>query len=376
MVRLLRDIYYVICETPYRFLLIFQMFLAILLPTMWINDILAKKQPILALSPMADMTDSPFCQIVRQIGGADVVYREMVSAEAIVRDNAKTLGMTDFVEAERPIVQQIFGADPMTMAKAAAIVMEHAGPEGIDINMGCPVYKITSNFNGCALMKEPERATAIIREIKQAIGDTPLSVKIRLGWSNPDDFKTFIPAIEAAGAELITIHGRTKEQGYSGKSDWERIRQAKEIATVPLLANGDIHEPHQVWDALEQTGADGVLIARGALGNPWFFQLCANIRTVHTNIRTTNNVELNCVSVDERISVVLRHARLHVEQYGERGIVSFRKHLAWYFKGNRIGVDIPGIKELRGELVRVNTMEELEGVLHRLRENFLTLYNK
>src|SRR3989344_257576 len=189
---------------------------------MWIQDIQNKKKPILALSPMADMTDSAFCQIVRKIGGADIVFREMVSSEAIVRHNAKTLGMTDFVLAERPIVQQIFGADPRVMARATAIVMEHAAPEGIDINMGCPVYKITSNFNGCALMKEPERAAAIIREMKRAVRESvPISVKIRLGWSNPDDFKTFIPVIEEAGADLITIHGRTKAQGYSGISDWE-----------------------------------------------------------------------------------------------------------------------------------------------------------
>lgn len=165
---------------------------------MWITNILQKNKPILALSPMADMTDSAFCQIVRQIGGADIVFREMVSSEAVVRDNVKTMGMTDFVSAERPIVQQIFGSDPLVMARAAAIVMEHANPEGIDINMGCPVYKITSNFNGCALMKEPERAVAIIREMKGAIGTTPLSVKIRLGWSDPDDFKRFIPIIEDA----------------------------------------------------------------------------------------------------------------------------------------------------------------------------------
>ncbi len=148
---------------------------------MWINNILKDNRKILALSPMADMTDSPFCQVVRQIGGSDVVYREMVSAEALIRENKKTLDMTDFVEAERPIVQQIFGSDPLTMARAASIVMEHANPEGIDINMGCPVYKITSNFNGCALMKDPVIAGNIIREMKKAIGDTPLSVKIRLG---------------------------------------------------------------------------------------------------------------------------------------------------------------------------------------------------
>lgn len=321
---------------------------------MWIQDIIAKNKPILALSPMADMTDSPFCQTVRKIGGADIVFREMVSSEALVRDNEKTLGMTDFIEAERPIVQQIFGADPVTMARAAEIVMEHAGPEGIDINMGCPVYKITSNFNGAALMKEPERAAAIVREMKRAIGDTPLSVKIRLGWDDPDTFKTFIPVIEAAGADLITMHGRTKKQGYAGKSDWERIRQAKEIATVPFLANGDIHESQQVQDALEQTGADGVLIARGALGNPWFFKQVIEPDYV--------------VSLDERIRTVLEHARLHVAQYGDRGLVTFRKHISWYFKTNKIGFEIPGIKEFRGRLVRVNTIEELEQILDELKQ--------
>lgn len=307
---------------------------------------------------MADMTDSPFCQIVRKIGGADIVFREMVSSEAIVRHNEKTLGMTDFVEAERPIVQQIFGADPLTMAKAASIVMEHANPEGIDINMGCPVYKITSNFNGAALMKEPDRAVAIIKEMKQAIGDTPLSVKIRLGWDDPDTFKTFIPVIEEAGADLITMHGRTKAQGYSGKSDWERIRQAKAIATVPFIANGDIHEPRQVAEALDQTGADGVLIARGALGNPWFFKQVVD--------------PLCRVSLKERVDVVLEHARLHVAQYGERGMLSFRKHLSWYFKTNKIGFEVPGIKHYRSQLVRVSSLDELKEILYEIKEQVKT----
>lgn len=323
---------------------------------MWVQDILKQSKPILALSPMADMTDSSFCQIVRKIGGADIVFREMVSSEAIVRDNAKTLGMTDFVEAERPIVQQIFGADPMTMARAAAVVMEHAGPEGIDINMGCPVYKITSNFNGAALMKEPERAAKIVKEMKAAIGETPLSVKIRLGWDDPDTFKTFIPIVEKAGADLITMHGRTKSQGYSGVSDWERIRQAKEIATVPFIANGDIHESKQVEEALEQTKCDGVLIARGALGNPWFFKQVLEPDYI--------------VSFEERVRVVLEHARLHVAQYGERGIVTFRKHLSWYFKTNKIGAEIPGIKEWRGKLVRVSSMEELGEILEEFLEKY------
>ncbi len=322
---------------------------------MWINDILSNKSRILALSPMADMTDSAFCQVVRQIGGADVVYREMVSAEAIVRHNEKTLGMTDFVPAERPIVQQIFGSDPHVMAEAARIVMEHAKPEGIDINMGCPVYKITSNFNGCALMKEPDRARAIIKEMKKTIGDTPLSVKIRLGWKSPDDFKTFIPVIADAGAELITIHGRTKEMGYSGKSDWLRIGEAKAISPVPLLANGDIHEAHQVEEALKITQADGVLIARGALGNPWFFKEVLEPSFF--------------VTPEERVRVIKEHARLHVHEYGEKGVNTFRKHLSWYFKTNKIGEAVPFMKELRGKLMRVSTVIEL----HSLLEEYLTL---
>ncbi|MBT3419344.1 MAG: tRNA-dihydrouridine synthase [Candidatus Magasanikbacteria bacterium] len=319
---------------------------------MWIKDILDNKEHILALSPMADMTDSAFCQIVRGIGGADIVFREMVSSEAIIRNSEKTLGMTDFVESERPIVQQIFGADAKNMAKAAEIVMKHANPEGIDINMGCPVYKLTSNFNGAALMKEPTRAANIVKEMKQAIGDTPLSVKIRLGWNDEDTFKTFIPIIEEAGADLITIHGRTKKQGYSGKSDWERIREAKEIAEGPLLANGDIHDPTQVQEALEQTGADGVLIARGALGNPWFFKQALDPSFD--------------VSMKERVTVVLDHARHHIAQYGDRGIVTFRKHLSWYFKTNKMKREIPGIKAWRGKLVRVSSYEELEEILKEI----------
>jgi tRNA-dihydrouridine synthase B len=323
---------------------------------MWIQDIQKLNKPIYGVAPMADMTDSSFCETIREIGGSDVVFREMVSSEAVIRDNEKTLGMTDFVDAERPIVQQIFGANPLTMARAAAIVMEHAGPEGIDINMGCPVYKITSNFNGAALMKDPDLAANIVREMKAAIGDTPLSVKIRLGWDDPDTFKTFIPKMEAAGADLISMHGRTKAQSYSGVSDWERIRQAAEIATVPFLANGDIHDPWQVAECLEQTGADGVMIARGILGNPWFFQ--------HVLSGT------KYVSREERVAGIKRHVQHHINQYGEEfGMKTFRKHISWYLKTNKIGEEISGLKELRGRAVRVQTFAELDAVL----EDFLTI---
>lgn len=330
---------------------------------MWIQHILRQRKKILALSPMADMTDSPFCQIVRRIGGADVVFREMVSAEAIARENKNTLGMTDFVPAERPIVQQIFGSDPLVMARAAAIVMERATPEGIDINMGCPVYKIISSFNGCALMRDPDRAAAIIREVRYAIGDrVPISAKIRLGWSNPDEFKKFIPVIEDAGADLIAIHGRTKTQGYGGESDWKRIGEAKKIARVPILANGDIHYPRQVAEALSVTGADGVLIARGALGNPWFFRLSVGLQLSnfrHQQLADSRSPTAE-VSLEERVHGALEHARLHVARYGERGLVTFRRHLAWYFNGSRAGECIFGLAVLRSRLMRVTEYAELE----------------
>lgn len=317
------------------------------------------KKPILGLAPMADMTDSPFCRTVRNIGGADVLFREMVSSEALVRNSEKTLKMTEFVEDERPIVQQIFGSDPETMARAARIILDHSNPEGIDINMGCPVYKMTSNFNGAALMKDPELAGRIVKAVKTEIGGIPLSVKIRLGWDDPDQFKKIIPVLEENGVDLISIHGRTKEQGYSGESDWLRIAEAKKIAKVPILANGDISTPELVDEALKITKADGVLIGRGVLGNPWFFYQYKNPSKE--------------ITMEERIKVVKEHAKLHCDFYGERGMLTFRKHLSWYFKTNKLGEDVPKIKEFRAKLVRLNSLGELYKLLDELEKTKFSL---
>ena len=322
---------------------------------MWFKNILDNNKKILALAPMADMTDSPFCQTVKHIGGCDIVFREMVSSEAIVRENEKTLYMTDIEKSERPIVQQIFGADPKIMAHAAALIVERTAPDGIDINMGCPVHKITSNFNGCALMKDPDNAAAIVQEVKRAIGDTPLSVKIRLGWNDPDTFKEFIPVLEDAGAELITVHGRTRSDGYSGQADWQRIAEAKRIATVPLLANGDISTPDLVSKALDVTGADGVMIGRGALGNPWFFSLANACK---------NN---DSISWEERIKIIMYHLDLHLAHYGEKAIVTFRKHIGWYLKTQSLGRVVPGIKQWRMKLVQVSSREEVVGCLAEMK---------
>ncbi len=309
-------------------------------------------QPIIALSPMADMTDSAFCRVVKNVTGEVplVMFREMVSSEAVVRGNDKTLNMTDIHPAERPLVQQIFGSDPATMAESARIIAEQHHPEGFDVNMGCPVYKIVHNFNGAALMKEPELAAKIIRAMKNVI-DVPLSIKIRLGWSDPTECVEFAKVIEAAGANLITVHGRTKMQGYSGVADWEMIRRVKEAVSIPVLCNGDVHKAELAPKALEVSGCNGILIARGALGNPWIFAQINDVLSGKT---------ARVISNEERVATVKNHLDLHIEQYGERGVVTFRKHLSWYFKGQL------GAKMIREALHTASTRDQVHDLLGTL----------
>ncbi len=307
-------------------------------------------KPIVALSPMADMTDSEFCLIAKRFG-AKIVFREMVSSEALVRMNDKTLDMCAFEEEERPIIQQIFGADPDAMAEAARIVEEKFHPDGIDINMGCPVYKITSNFNGAALMKEPERAMEIIRRMKAAIR-APLSVKIRLGWSDPRECLDFAPRLEEAGADLLTVHGRTKAQGYSGVADWAMVGEVKKRVSIPVLVNGDVHTPEGALPAMRQSGADGVLIARGALGNPWMLKQIEEI--------LKDGKVLTVIDEETRVRTVLDHTKLMIARHGgERGVVLMRKHYAWYFKGG------PRSKEIRMRLNQAKSLAEVEVILNK-----------
>jgi nifR3 family TIM-barrel protein len=307
-------------------------------------------KPIIALSPMADHTDAAFCILVKELAPSTVVFREMVSAEAMLRENQKTNQMATIHDAERPLIQQIFGGEPRAMAAAAKMIEERYHPDGIDINMGCPARKIVSNFNGSALMRQPELAAEIVRSVKTVVS-VPVSVKMRLGWKKPDEVLDFAPIIEAAGADLISVHGRTKDQGYSGKANWEMIRRAKEKLSIPVLGNGDIVSVEMALKALK-TGVDGILIGRGALGNPWIFRDIADALAGR---------EPRVVDLEERVRVIRHHAELFLKLDFRDNLMAFRKHLIWYFKG------IPGAAAIRNSIASLKTMEELGVLLKRIK---------
>lgn len=299
----------------------------------------------MALSPMADYTDSPFSRMCKKFG-ADIIYREMVSADAIVHKSEKTLKMADFDKSERPIILQIFGKDPKAMADAAHILEKKYKPDGIDINMGCPARKIVSAFNGASLIKDPKRATAIIKAVKKAV-KVPVSVKTRTGWSEENEILKFSKMIERAGADALAVHGRTKKMGYKGEANWEIIREVKKNIKIPVLLNGDVVDFKSFKEAMDISGADGVLIARGALGNPWIFK----------NIKNKKDARPTNAQIKK---IILEHAKLHMAHYGERGIITFRKHLMYYIKG------VPQARRLRDKISKITNPELLADILSAL----------
>ena len=306
---------------------------------------------IYILGPMAGVTDLPFRLLCRE-QGAGLLCMEMVSAKAILYNNRNTEQLLTIHPDEKPVSLQLFGSDPKIMSEMAKRIEER--PFAIlDINMGCPVPKVVKNGEGSALMKEPKLVYEIVSAIVKAI-EKPVTVKIRKGFD--DDHVNAVEIakiIEEAGASAIAVHGRTREQYYSGKADWDIIRQVKEAVSIPVIGNGDVTSPRKAAALQEQTGCDGVMIARGAEGNPWIFS--EMIEYEKTGVVPSRPDK------DEVRNMMLRHARLQLDYKGEyQGIREMRKHVSWYTKG------IPGAARLRERINAVESYEELENLLTSL----------
>lgn len=298
------------------------------------------------LAPMAGVTDRAFRRICRQFG-CGMVYTEMVSAKGIYYQDKKTASLMRIDPEEQPAAVQIFGSDPAVVGETVKKA-EESGALLIDLNMGCPAPKIVNNGDGSALMKHPELAGKIVAA---AVKNTklPVTVKIRKGW-NFETAVEFAKILEENGAAAITVHGRTREQFYNGRADWDVIRRVKENVSIPVIGNGDIFQAADAERMLSETGCDGIMVARGAQGNPFLFrqiqeQLSKGEVTYHPDER-------------ERLSVALAHIRGIVEDKGERiGMKEARKHMAWYMKGMR------GSATYKSRIFAMTTYAELETLI-------------
>ena len=300
------------------------------------------------LAPMAGVTDLPFRLLCHE-QGAGMAVTEMVSAKAILYKNKNTKELMAVDPAEGPVAVQLFGSDPEIMAEIAAQIED--GPfAAIDVNMGCPVPKIVNNGEGSALMKNPKLVYEIVSAMVKAI-DKPVTVKIRKGFDDSCiNAVEIAKIIEEAGAAAVAVHGRTREQYYSGQADWDIIRQVKEAVSIPVIGNGDVTSPQKAEELVKQTGCDGIMIARGAQGNPWIFSEMITYEETGTLPERPGKEEVR--------DMMLRHARLQLKYKGEFiGIREMRKHVAWYTKG------LKGSAKLREEINRVESYQELEELL-------------
>ncbi len=313
-------------------------------------------KPILALAPMEGVTDQAFRTICRN-QGADLAYTEFVSSDALAHNSKKALGKLAFKDTERPIVCQIFGKDPQAFAQAAETV-EKLGFDGIDLNFGCPARKVVSHGSGVALLRDPKFASQLIEAALERI-HIPLSIKVRASIRrerksidpNNNDCATaldLVEAIEGLPVAALMVHGRSFEGGFQGPVDLEMIKQVKQRFNGPVLANGGVLTPEDAQRMLEATSADGVGIARGALGKPWLFN------QIKEYLKTGRYAE---PTWDQKRAVILEHARLALEHKGGHGLIELRKHLAWYVRGR------PNAAEFRRRLVTIKAIEEIERIL-------------
>ena len=300
------------------------------------------------LGPMAGVTDLPFRVLCKE-QGAGLLCMEMVSAKAILYNNKNTESLLEIHPDEQPVSLQFFGSDPKIMSEMAKRVEERPF-DIMDINMGCPVPKVVRNGEGSALMKNPKLVYEIVSAMVKAI-DKPVTVKIRKGFDDSCINAVEIAKIvEEAGAAAVAVHGRTREQYYSGQADWDIIRQVKEAVSIPVIGNGDVTSPQKAEELVKQTGCDGIMIARGAQGNPWIFSEMITYEETGTLPERPGKEEVR--------DMMLRHARLQLKYKGEFiGIREMRKHVACYTKG------LKGSAKLREEINRVESYQELEELL-------------
>lgn len=299
----------------------------------------------LILAPMAGVTDLPFRILCRE-QGCGLAVTEMVSAKAILYKNKNTNELLSVSDQEGPVSVQLFGSDPEIMADMAKAI-ESRPFALIDVNMGCPVPKIVNNGEGSALMKDIKLAEKILTAMIKAV-KKPVTVKFRKGFTEETcNAVEFARMAESCGVAAVAVHGRTREQYYSGTADWEIIRQVKEAVSIPVIGNGDVFEPEDAKALLDQTGCDGIMIARGAKGNPWIFS-----RT----LRYLETGELSEPPSPKEISqMILRHGTMQAEHKGEVvAMREMRKHMAWYTAG------LPHSAKLRNDINKVETMEELK----------------
>ncbi len=300
------------------------------------------------LGPMAGVTDLPFRVLCKE-AGADLIYTEMVSAKGIMYNNKNTESLLQVEDMERPVALQLFGADPEIMSQQAKRI-EGRNFDIIDINMGCPVPKVVNNGEGSALMKNPKLIGEIVSAMTHIL-EKPVTVKIRKGFGEQDcNAPEIAKIVEDAGGAAVAVHGRTREQYYSGKADWDVIRRVKEEVSIPVIGNGDIFTPQDAKRMLEETGCDGVMLARGVRGNPWLF--------TQTKAYLKDGTLLPKPPISQVIETILRHGEMQVAYKGEYlGMREMRKHVAWYTTG------YPQSAKLRNQINAIENLTDLQVLL-------------
>ncbi len=301
------------------------------------------------LAPMAGCADTAFRSICKELG-CGLTYTEMVSADGIVNKRKNTVSLLTFAEQEIPVAVQIFGIDPGIMSKSCEVLNLRNDAKIIDINMGCSVRKVLKKGAGAGLMSNPELAEKIVREVKK-VSIKPVTVKFRKGVNEKSvNAVDFAKRMEQSGADAITVHGRTREQRFKGKADWEIIKQVKQNVRIPVIGNGDVNTAEDVLKMLETTQCNAVMIGRGAIGNPWIFK---------QSLQLLNNQTIDYPKYDDRIEMYFRHLYLAIKFVGEkRAVLEIRKHTSGYLKGLTNAIEVKRKINIETDLGKIKSVLE------------------